>query len=98
MANLNIRIYKVIFANGTTAFETKTKDDRASIGCGSIKSLALEVKSTTKRFFLKHKNVLNCVTIDTKPYHEIEYPSGLQPRHCIRLSKKERVEFWKEFS
>lgn len=92
---LNIRAFKVVFPNGSTLFEEKDEDGRGSTGCTSIKSLAFNVKNSAKSF-LKGK-IIAQVTIDLKPYHDIEIPSDLAPRRCLPLSDKEVEDFWNHY-
>lgn len=92
---LNIRAFKVILPDGEIFFEHKSKDGRGSMSCGSIKSLAYNVISDAKDFF--KENSFAQVTIDLKPYHDIEIPSDLAPRRCLPLTEKELEEFWKHY-
>lgn len=92
---LNIRAYKVITPDGKIYFEDKSKDSRGSTVCDSIKSLVHNVKINEKQF-LKNK-AISQVTIDLKPYHDIECPSGLAPMRCLPLSEKEAEDFWNHY-
>lgn len=95
---INIRAYKVFFLDGHYAFEIKSKDDRGSVGCGSIESLAKNVKHQVDEYLEKTNNIFDQASVDLFPLHDIECPSDLQPRFCVALSFEEKQEFWKYFN
>ncbi len=98
MRKCNIRVYKVVFPDGNANFEWKTEDGRGSTGCFTIESVASVVKSDIKAFFKKNKGYLSQVSIDFKPFHEIECPNDLDPRRCRALTDEEAKEFWRLFN
>ena len=88
--DINIRIYKVIFPNGQSAYEIKSCDSRGGGGFSNLKSLAKNIGSECENL-----ESFNQLTIDFNPFHKIEYPGGLVPRKCIPLTGGEIEEFWK---
>ena len=97
MENLNIRAYKTVSSGGKFLFEKKSNDSRGAIGCSSIENLALLVNKSVKTFLRKNKNEEGEVTIDLKPYHDIECTYGLSPIRCLPLNEAEVEEFWAFF-
>lgn len=85
----NIRAYKVFFLDGHYAFEIKSKDDRGSLGCASIESLAKNAKRQVDNYLEKTRDILDQASVDLFPFHDIECPSDLQPRFCVALSYEE---------
>ena len=91
--NLNIRLYKSIVPSGDTYFTEQETDDRGSGHCSNIASLASKTKWRVEDHIKKNKFCQ--VTIDFKPYHDIECPSDLSCRRNYPLNQKEQEEFWK---
>jgi hypothetical protein len=97
MKTLNIRVYRVVFPDKTTHFATKTIDGRGSTGTISLSEIASVVKTRVERF-LNETEELTEVSIDLRPFHDIECPSGLQMCLCLPLTKHERERFWGHFN
>ena len=93
---MNIRAFKVVMLNGTTAFKTRSSDDGNSEGSSNIKGLADIVKSQIREASRVYDHEL--ISIDLIPFHDFECPYGLHPRFCMPLSEQEKREFWEQFS
>lgn len=92
---INIRVYKVLFPDGSVLFESQDHDGRGTTGYESLQSMARYVKSQIANFF--HAQGVDYkvqVSIDTRPYHDIAYPKNLRPRRCFPLTDSEASEFW----
>ncbi len=97
MNKCNIRTFKVLLVSGHITFQSKTNDSRGCIACDSIRDLAENVKSEVVEFLRTKKGKMIEISIDLRPYHDIECPSDLMPRRCLPLTDKEAREFWKQF-
>lgn len=91
----NIRVYRVMCASGQSGYEVKQEDGRGGAGYTSIDSVVKSVKYQVE-YFLKECAVEQ-VTIDFRPFHDIECPSGFLPMHCFPLSDDEQYVFWQYF-
>ncbi|MFA6537502.1 MAG: hypothetical protein WCT18_03855 [Patescibacteria group bacterium] len=98
MKTINVRAFKVVFPNGKIAFVTKCDDSRGSWGCDSVRSLAMNAKSDVERFFRENQGDMVQASIDLKPYHDIECPTGVAPQRCLPLTDDEASEFWDQFN
>lgn len=96
METANFRAYKVVLADGSVMFESKTSDSQAASGCNSIQNLALDIRCYVIDF-LGTSGWSRSVSIDLKPFHDIECPAGLSPRRCLPLNEEEANEFWRLF-
>jgi hypothetical protein len=98
MKVINIRAFKVVYPDGKTAFESKNSNDWAPWGCGSVRSLAKNVKSEMENFLRDNQGDIVQASIDLKPYHDIECYTDVAPRLCLPLTYSEAKEFWKQFN
>jgi len=98
MKTPNIRAFKAVLPDGKVYFIEKSLYGRGEGGCNSIQSLAKLVKSEVKDFLDENQHKMTQITIDLRPFHDIECPTGIIPRRCFPLTKKEQDEFWKQFN
>lgn len=95
--DINFRAYKIIFPDGNFNFEMKKSDGRGSAGFDSIRNMAEIVKDKVENMFLENQGKMVQISIDFKPFHDIECCNDLSDRRCLPLTKKEAEEFWKHF-
>lgn len=91
-SNTNVRIYKsVFFDKESTVYTTKTSDSRGSGSQPTLKGVAVEIKEIHDKL-----ESLTQLTVDFKPFHDLECPDGLTPHRCLPLSEEEQNQFWFE--
>ncbi|MBU0534661.1 MAG: hypothetical protein ABIJ82_03940 [Patescibacteria group bacterium] len=94
MDNLNIRVYKAVFPDGSYSFQCKTKDEFGVTSMSNMELLVGEVVDNIH--FLSascHDGKLGNISIDFRPYHDIEC-SGAKPRLCMPLTEGKIKTFW----
>ena len=91
----NIRVYRIKLKNGSSCFHEKQHDACGGTATGSMPQMAAHVKSLVAQILVKDTSM---VSIDFKPFHDIEYTDDLQPRLCTPLTAAEQVEFWKHYT
>lgn len=96
---LHICVYRVEFANGDVAYESKHGDLSERHHYNSVKDMAEMTVLTAETFHYRRlpaaKDVVT--TIVFRSNYDIEYPSYSEPRRCFPLTKEEEDEFWKYF-
>lgn len=94
MRTMNIRIYKVELPNGATTFGIRTQEEAEGNTSNSLESMAMAAHVLQKQAENQERTL---VSIDLKPFHDIELSSGLPPRRNYPLSKAEILTFWSHF-
>lgn len=92
----NLRVYKVILADGSTFFECRLfehADPRRSTTPAGIGSIANGVVSAILNQ-IQANDIYNHTTIDLRPFHDIECPKGQLPYRCFALTSEEAMAFW----
>lgn len=91
---MNIHVYKTISPQGKVNYTSKSKDERGSIGVGSIGETASVVRGNLYKFL---KEGIEQVSIDFSQFHDVEWTSGSEPVRCLALSREEQEVFWLHF-
>ncbi len=92
MKHINVHIYKSVFFDGNTVFTTKNADTTGSGNQPTLRGVAMEIKGIHDSLRPTEQ-----VSVDFKPFHDMECPGGLQPHLCKELTEGEQSEFWGEF-
>lgn len=89
--NTDIRVYKSVSLRGETVYTTKSSDNRGDTNQLTLSGIAREIKE-------KHEKLdpMTQLTVDFKPFHDLECPSDLAPHRCLPLTEEDQNEFWSE--
>ena len=93
--SVNVRAYKVVLVDGNVVYESKN----SGFGVTSHSSVALMAKSVRYRIdhFFQQTHTVG-VSIDFRPFHDIEIGRNRFPRYCLPLTESEATEFWESFN
>lgn len=97
----NLRVYKVITADGFTYFEVKLFDRPKATRCMTTQDLGDTVKDAMKEILdsiQEPDEADRRVTIDLHPFHDIECPNGAVAYRCFALTEEEAKDFWKSIN
>jgi len=97
MKELNICIYSMRSTNGNLSFAFKTRDPGIPSEFSQIDPVAREVARKVNEFLAENSGNSVQVSIDFKPYHDIECFVGILPKHCSPLAPEKEKEFWEKF-
>jgi len=92
----NLRVYKVILADGRICFECKLFERSApkrSETLAGVAKVANDVIATILNE-IQISDIYNNATIDLRPFHDIECPKGQLPYRCFALTQEEAMAFW----
>lgn len=95
---MNIRVYKIIYANKRIGFSYRTKEDTPGQIRETLRNVARKVKILADSHLVDEANFPGKTSIDFFPFHDIECRQSLAPCRCLALTEQERQKFWEHFN
>jgi hypothetical protein len=93
MEKLDIRAYKVALKSGSIYFECKARKCENPLRFATIEELAEMTKELIETLFADTPEM----SINLKPYNDIECSSLCSPWRCFPLTEIEADNFWNAF-